>query len=366
MSKLINKGGFGCVYRPGITCSGGVDEDVRYVTKLQAANADTDREIVISDIVKEIENYPLYFAPVTSSCKIDVRKISGPLLKDCDIAKDTVVNYYLMRIPYVDKKNFFDFLTQNQNKVFALATLIETLKYLLSSIHKLITSDVVHYDLKGENIVYRQALYIPVIIDFGISIPIKDVKLKNLSTYFYKFAPDYYVWCLEIHFLSYLANEANVLTAESVGDVCRQFVDGNKVLASFSPAFRESYYQGSVGYFRRYADKPRAEVVGKLLKFWRTWDIYSFGILSLKVMSYMFEDGYPRNKFLMSFVLMGMYNIHYDPSKRNSISDNISFIDKLYYKEDDRSVLEALVRDVSYTPTNASKLITQDAMRVPA
>ena len=365
MSKLINKGGFGCVYRPGITCSGDVDEDKRYVTKLQVASIDAEREILISDIIKKIENYLLYFAPVTSSCKIDVRKISKPLLKDCDIVKDAVVDYYLMRIPYVDKKSFFDFLTQNQNKVFALATLIETMKYLLSSIYKLISNNIVHFDLKGENIVYRQALYIPVIIDFGISIPIEKVTLKNLSTYFYKFAPDYYVWCLEIHFLSFLANETNVLTAETVKDVCRQFVDNNKALVALSPAFKESYYQGSIQYFGRYVDRPRAEVVGKLLGFWDTWDIYSLGILTLKLVSYMFEEGYPNNKFLMSFILTGLYNMHYDPSKRNSISDNISFIDGLYYKESNRSVLVSLLQDVSYTPTKASKLITQDIIRVP-
>ena len=37
MSKLLSKGGFGCVYYPGIDCSGDVDDDsTHYVTKLQA------------------------------------------------------------------------------------------------------------------------------------------------------------------------------------------------------------------------------------------------------------------------------------------------------------------------------------------
>ena len=365
MSKLLSKGGFGCVYYPGLDCSGGVDNSTHYVTKLQPVGQEADREIAISDIIKKIDNFRLYFAPVMSWCKIDIRKISEPVLRECDILDDNTTECYLMRIPYVDKHNFFNFLTRNSDKKFAVSTLLETMKYLLSSIHKLISNKVVHFDLKGENIVYIRSLYIPVIIDFGISMNIDDVKRDNLKKYFYKFVPDYYVWPLEVHFLAYLANKEDVLSAESIELICRQCVDTNKALAPFSPSFKEVYYKGSVEYFRRYVGKSRDKVVSALLKSWNTWDLYSFGILMLKMVSYLFEGGYPKNKFIESFVLMCLYNVHYDPSKRNTIVDNINYMSKLYYRENERAVLESLLADVSYTPSSASKLITQDIMKVP-
>jgi serine/threonine protein kinase len=365
MSKLLSKGGFGCVYYPGLNCSGGTDNDTHYVTKLQAVGDEADREISISNIIKKIDNFKFYFAPVISWCKIDIRKISEPVLRDCDILDERTTDCYLMRIPYVDKDNFFNFITRNSDKKFAVSTLLETMKYLLSSIHKLISNNIVHFDLKGENIVYLRSLYIPVIIDFGISMQIDDVTMSNLNKYFYKFAPDYYVWPLEVHFLAYLANEAEILSLETIELVCHQSIDANKALIPFSPEFKEVYYQNSVGYFSRYVGQSRNKVISSLLKSWNTWDLYSFGILILKTVSYLFEGGYPKNKFMESFILMCLYNIHYDPNERNTITDNINYMSKLYYRVNERVVLESLLADVSYTPSAVSKQITLDIVKMP-
>ena len=202
-------------------------------------------------------------------------------------------------------------------------------------------------------------MYIPIIIDFGISINIDHVKDSNLNKYFYKFAPDYYVWPLEVHFLSYIANEEDMLSEETIRLVCRQSVDANKALLPFSPEFKEIYYEGCVSFFNQYANKPRKTVVHSLLKYWNTWDLYSFGIVMLKMISYLFEKGFPKNKFIESFVLMCLYNIHYDPNKRNTIVDNITYMGKLYYRENNRDVLEGVLADIHYTPTEVSKLITR-------
>ena len=63
---------------------------------------------------------------------------------------------------------------------------------------------IVHFDLKGQNIIFDLKEFAPIIIDFGLSLPMEKVKNDNLYDYFYVYAPEYYVWPLEVHYLNYL------------------------------------------------------------------------------------------------------------------------------------------------------------------
>ena len=57
MSKLLSQGGYGCVYYPGISCTGETSNDKKYISKLQANEIWTRREISIGKIVASINNY---------------------------------------------------------------------------------------------------------------------------------------------------------------------------------------------------------------------------------------------------------------------------------------------------------------------
>ena len=181
---------------------------------------------------KIISNFSFYFAPVTNSCSINLNTINDnqeSVLDQCKLIKSLDQNYIALRIPYVDKDNFFTFITNTDNAIFSFATMMETMKYLLSSIHKLIQARLVQFDLKGENIVFKKDLSIPIIIDFGISIQIDEVTSDNLSEYFYTYAPDYYIWPIDVHLLCYLASIKNNLQKEDIKKIC------DVKPASFSP-----------------------------------------------------------------------------------------------------------------------------------
>ena len=51
--------------------------------------------------------------------------------------------------------------------------------------------------------IYNEENDYPVLIDFGLSIPIDKITKSNITDYFYIYAPDYYYWSLEIHILNY-------------------------------------------------------------------------------------------------------------------------------------------------------------------
>ena len=57
-----------------------------------------------------------------------------------------------------------------------ILSIVESFTYLLESIEKLQLKDIVHFDVKGDNVLYNLKTGFPLIIDFGISIPIKKTQ----------------------------------------------------------------------------------------------------------------------------------------------------------------------------------------------
>ena len=94
--------------------------------------------------------------------------------------------------------------------------------------------------MKSENILYNLSTNNPIIIDFGISIPMKELTEDNLRTYFYIYAPDYYIWSLEIHFINYLLHKTeNELTLSDIETICKEIISNNKALDIFSKDFKK-------------------------------------------------------------------------------------------------------------------------------
>ena len=62
---------------------------------------------------------------------------------------------------------------------------------------------IVHLDIKPNNLLYSLKDMSPLLIDFGISIPMKSLDEKNKWEYFYAYIPEYYIWPLEVHVINY-------------------------------------------------------------------------------------------------------------------------------------------------------------------
>ena len=56
------------------------------------------------------------------------------------------------------------------------------------------------------NILYSIQKKMPIIIDYGLSINMNNINNMNLNEVFYTYAPQYYVWPLEVHYLGLLYN----------------------------------------------------------------------------------------------------------------------------------------------------------------
>jgi hypothetical protein len=228
------------------------------------------------------------------------------------------------------KKYRSEFKTDETERSYNLMSIVfDIYERIMDSIQLLIKFKIVHYDLKENNILVEKIQQLPYIIDFGLSIDIdrllkhrwSDKDEKSLSSrsnksesrsqtritidsdvlyhsdsskifkdnylwkqHFYVHAPDYFLWPIEVHLMTYLINEHDTLTEESLRKICYEYVSNNRAIEYMSREFKKKMFDLSVETFSRFIDQPREKVLNELLKYWDKWDMYAINIMFLKMM----------------------------------------------------------------------------------
>lgn len=322
ISNLLSNGGYGCVYYPSISCKGKQNISKKEVTKIQKNDESATNEQHISDIVRKIKHYKNHFVPITKSCGINVSKLSSNLKTNCDIFQKKGNTYILMYMPYINGSTLNEHLRKSGKSKDVMNNLLTSYEYLLSSIQLLIDNNIVHYDLKGNNIMYHLDKNIPLIIDFGMSIDLEDIH-KYIEFYFFTYAPSYYYWCPEIHFINYIIHSKKYtpLTKQDINKVSLEILKQNDPITNnMSQEFNDKYYTYMKEYYYRFAGMDGKDVIRELLNSTHTWDNYSLSIIYLKLLTSIYPDGYDENDFISRFSQILLFNLHPDPNKRYSIS----------------------------------------------
>jgi serine/threonine protein kinase len=295
--KLVAQGTYGCLFHPGITCSGNT-QSLKFITKLETNKEMTENEYEIGkhlqSNLKDLTN--TMFAPILSYCPVSLSEIKGDSIEECEVIQEEDNKNSLIsnKIRYVGKDSLepylFDKLKKNPKTFFKFV--IESHLYLINSLEKLIINNIVHYDLKENNILVDPLQRVPIIIDFGLSFRI-DL-LKEDSSYkkaFYYFATDYPPWCMEIAIISFIVKKNTILKKETSSDswsnldvdvndllsIVDDFYETNDIMKAVSsqdiissskPKWRE-YISNS------FTGKKGKFIVDTLLYFWKTWDNYA-------------------------------------------------------------------------------------------
>ena len=155
-----------------------------------------------------------------------------------------------MKLRYIEGNDFMDYLINQKNSVQLVSNIILSYNHLLKSVSMLIEKQLLHYDLKGTNILFDMEKETPILIDFGLSVQISNINfddnlitlMKNLKNIFYVYAPEYSIWSLEIHYLSYILHKNKEPTVAELTDIAEKYVMENKALnKKFSPWFFKKY-----------------------------------------------------------------------------------------------------------------------------
>jgi len=332
--KLLSEGGFGCVFNPSMNCNGSID-DATFVSKIQRKDNSARNEIEIGKILSNISEYKNHFAPVISHCNIGIGQIKDKDKEKCMLFKKKKTSKYLMmKLDYVEGMEFLQYMVKNANSVQIINNIINSFNNLLRSISLLVNRKIIHYDLKGSNILYSTKKKIPIIIDFGLSINMNNIDSIDLKQVFYTYAPQYYVWPLEVHYLGLLLNVNKEPTSEELKDLAKNYVINNKgINKNFSPTFLKSYEKACLDQLKIYNQMRFNERVKYLMNFWDTWDNYALSIIYLRFLKYLALEGFYENSFIKFMGKLLLQNIHPNPNKRLSLIDTTHTFNGFLYKE---------------------------------
>ena len=371
-NKLLSEGGYGCVYYPSVGCippvkKQNLQHQKKFVSKIERYDRVTKNEIFIGDMIKYIKNYKAYFAPVVKHCKtFQLSQLKDNQFESCSIlSKRSKENrFILVESRYVGKLTFFNYMRTAINNKELVLNIISTYSHLLTSIIKLLSINVIHYDLKAENIVFDTKQNIPIVIDFGLSIFLKNVKKSNLSQVFYVYAPDYYIWSPEIHFLCYLVQKNPTPSRREITDIAELVVKKNVSLNYlYSKSFLHRYTADLKHYLLTFHGKTPYEVYTMILPYSNTWDNFSVSMTYMRVLHYLNMDGFADNAFIIYFSKLLLQNAHPNPKRRLTPTQTIKLFDKYFYthninaERDYKQLLYSLAKNKSAV---ASQITTDE------
>lgn len=368
MSKLLSQGSFGCVYYPSLSCKGKPEQTKDYLSKLQKKDFNSENEKLIGKkIIKNIPDYKKHFVPILSYCDINLSEIDSKELSKCNVvSKNETMRFELQKMKYVQSSLLFSFIDNSSNPRKIIFNMIELYSFIIHSIEILANNQIVHFDLKNDNILFSLQARTPLLIDFGISIDMDKLlnpltRSQYLDNYFYVYAPQYYVWPLEVHFINYLVHVKPTANLEEIRQLCKKYVTENRGLDVFSENFKKEYYKRAVQSLSKYADYTSKDtVIAELIQHYKTWDNYSISILYLRILYAIFQGKYPNNSFIVSFSELLTLNIHPNPLKRKSLRDSLKIFHKLFYNSKNPENYMKLLTNFSFDRKIAMKSIKAD------
>lgn len=389
-SKVINQGGFGCIFYPSLPCKKeqeqiNAEQAKEYVSKLVERNFSSKNEIDVGEIVKKIPFYSLYYVPVLENCPANLSKVGSKEIKKCNIIdkEEAHVKYILLKMKYLKNIKFTEYLLTNKSKKHILNIIFDTYSYFLFSLEQLMNYEVVHFDFKWDNAVIDLKTELPVILDFGISIPIRKLlerdralsgsdenaidengenvryedkrnkenkqdKYEFFRNYFYTYFPRYSLWPPEVHAMCYVLHEHSRFTPESLQTLIDEYVDSNAAFTIFSPEFLEHYKKLCFQTMQHLIDKPRKYVIHECLRFWTTWDNYALSISYFQIIQFISSSGFTSNAFLLSFSKILLGNVHPDPSRRSNYTTTRYEYKSIFYQETSIRDFELLVDNFDF------------------
>lgn len=230
--KIISQGAYGCVFMNNQKNKPKKEE---YIIKIQQKEETSENETLIGKKIMTIKNYNNYFAPILQTENINISSLDYDEIDKCDIIhnnEDPKAKYESEKIKYIGKDTLLKYYIKIiSNKQF-INIFIENHIILLEALEKLESAQIIHYDLKENNVMIQDTDKRPIIIDFGLSID----NTKPMEKYFYSYYTEYAPWCIDIIFLSYMVKQVGkdwqtaIITANNINFILNEFFQKTQLM----------------------------------------------------------------------------------------------------------------------------------------
>tara|TARA_E500000178_G_scaffold208470_2_gene205796 strand:- start:3910 stop:5199 length:1290 start_codon:yes stop_codon:yes gene_type:complete len=357
---IIGQGTYGCVYRPNIDCKTNEIGSRKYLSKIQQKDKTSKNELKLGKkIIKSLPK-PVYnsrFAPILESCPINIGKMEKDQFSTCKmivqennaITKTGLISNKLMYVGKLTLGSYLESELINKNKTLQNAILYckklaETHIYLLESIEILNNINIIHLDMKYNNVMFDDIRGVPIIIDFGLSYNSKYLDINRYVKQKETFGiavPFYLPWPIEVIMLSYLANELKTnsrhIDEEKLKtqfdkitmfkEICSQYVKKNILLQNseiFKKDEKEHYTKMLHNWVESWKGTTWRDVWTILSNNHKSWDNYSLCIMylmelqisGLQLISNVNDE--KENNFLKKYIVVLKKEILSKPTERSN------------------------------------------------
>tara|TARA_B100001093_G_scaffold136049_1_gene128578 strand:- start:17779 stop:19059 length:1281 start_codon:yes stop_codon:yes gene_type:complete len=392
--KIINQGTYGCIFRPGLTCDGMIDNSLTNVTKVQRKEETSENEIEIGKKIMNIKSYKSFFAPIVESCEVDISNVIDDEFRKCEFIKrkeDSMVkskssenelNFEINKITYVGTQtlssyyyNLFSKKRRKEPLVF-IKQFINGYNILMKGAKKMSDIDIVHYDVKENNIMCKQTGR-PIYIDFGLSFDMSELSLEDNSYFekFYIFEPSYSPWCMDINLINYAINEIgkemetmeDIITLpvseHQIGEFINIYFEKQTILAELlADEELKNMKDNMMSYFLDMVKNSGGvsrlkwkQVIGELSKYYKTWDVYSVSICYLSLVKALnLKLLVEETPVLMEFIKLLKRIIISSPDKRDDAESVI--VEFKNFEKISKRELENLVTSINKKRENEEEM----------
>ena len=335
MTKILSEGTYGCALYPGVTCEN--KQTPNYITKIQIDSPVVQNEITIGQtlIEKYGNKHQLFFAPIIKTCNVQSGEIENDEIQKCKIMQteqsDTTKSFVNSKIRYIGKNTLNRIFKQTTNPTAVSSTtppptdkLIDIYLYLLKSMQMLLDANIVHMDIKDNNIMYDTHHYVPIIIDFGLSRKM-PLTFQQSAQYFQKYEI-YISWPIEVFILSQICqNSSSEIITEQTADIiitiCMTNIDNPNGIYQYQNFFQpneiETFKTDVQTFIKENIGFTYESLHDKLMESYPTWDMYGLSATYLFLLK-TFNPPLPENYIN---VLKG--HILTSPTKRETIQETI-------------------------------------------
>ena len=304
-------------------------------------------EIYISNRIINIPNYDQCFSPVIKNSYLKIRELHDEDLLQEQYQDQEHNHKQYMLLTYIDygsNDSFYQYFYNKQNQMVPkkyLLTLIDTYKYLLSSLQILHNQDIVYLNITPKNILFDLNNK-PILTNFNKSFHIQTLNEERKSNLFSKYDPSNYFLPIEIHVLCFLQQSSSNISISmmNIETVCNDYIQwGLKPLNVFSSEFIEHFKTSSILSLQSFINKPKDEIItGIIQKYWVTWDKYSLSMMYFSLLTGIFNNknknknkNISQNKFVCGFSELLIQNIHINTRKTITIQKNASLFNEFMY-----------------------------------
>jgi serine/threonine protein kinase len=363
MSKIeiIGQGSYGCVYKPSIQCDGTIKSD-KYISKIQLEEQATENEKAIGQKIIKISKYSKHFAPIVESCKLNISKLKKEDLDKCLLYEDNSDSpFESNKIKYVGKHTLSQalYILLNKYPKLFIRLLIKTNVDLLKSVHLLNSNNIIHMDIKEDNIMIKDKDSSPIMIDFGISF---DVTAYEDKKTFFTYGYDYPPWCFEITLITYIINkiedkwEDAIVNEEDVNKVIGDYLSYNKVFIGENDIMEPLLN----AFVKPYINKKYKLLYDECFKSVQTWDSYGLCVMYYRMLS---SYDLIRDPSLQNYVTILESVIFCNPAERISTKEIIKSIKNEFNMESIKASKTQISKKISSMGKNKQEKINKNVKK---